>query len=54
LPLKLAEVFDNKIYSPQIGIQFGSPAREHLSVFGNIIFAAVPIAGVDTSEQDRP
>jgi hypothetical protein len=53
LPLKLAEVFDNKIYSPQIGIQFGSPAREHLSIFGNIIFAAVPIAGVDTSEQDK-
>ena len=52
-PLKLARVFDNKIYSPQIGIQFGSPAREHLSVFGNIIFAAVPIARVDTSEQDK-
>ena len=52
-PLKLAQVFDNKIYSPQIGIQFGSPAREHLSVFGNIIFAAVPIARVDTSEQDK-
>jgi hypothetical protein len=27
LPLKLAEVFDNKIYSPHIGIEFGSPAR---------------------------
>ncbi len=26
LPLKLAEVFDNKIYSPHIGIEFGSPA----------------------------
>jgi hypothetical protein len=53
LPLKLAEVFDNKIYSPQIGIQFGSPAREGHSVFGNMIFAAVPITGLDTSARDN-
>jgi hypothetical protein len=53
LPLKLAEVFDNKIYSPEIGIQFGSPARAGHSVFGNIIFAAVPIAGLDKSERDN-
>jgi hypothetical protein len=39
LPLKLAEVFDNKIYSPHIGIEFDSPARQNRSVFGNVIFA---------------
>lgn len=50
LPLKLAEVFDNKIYSPHIGIEFGSPARQGESVFGNVIFAETPIAGVGLSE----
>jgi hypothetical protein len=49
LPLKLAEVFDNKIYSPHIGIEFGSPARQGESVFGNVIFAETPIAGVGLS-----
>lgn len=45
LPLKLAEVFDNKIYSPHTGIEFDSPARQGQSVFGNVIFAETPIAG---------
>jgi hypothetical protein len=51
LPLKLAEVFDNKIYSRHIGIEFGSPARQDQSVFGNFIFAEAPIAGVGLSER---
>jgi hypothetical protein len=46
LPLKLAEVFDNKIYSPHTGIEFGSPARQGQSVFGNVIFAETPITGL--------
>jgi hypothetical protein len=46
LPLKLAEVFDNKIYSPHAGIEFGSPARQGQSVFGNVIFAKTPITGL--------
>ena len=50
LPLKLAEVFDNKIYSPHTGIEFDSPARQGHSVFGNVIFAEIPIAGLDHSE----
>jgi hypothetical protein len=50
LPLKLAEVFDNKIYSPHIGIEFGSPARQSQSVFGNVIFAETPIAGLGHGE----
>ena len=50
LPLKLAEVFDNKIYSPHIGIEFDSPARQARSVFGNIIFAETPMAGLGQGE----
>ena len=50
LPLKLAEVFDNKIYSPHTGIEFDSPARQGQSVFGNVIFAETPIAGPGHSQ----
>ena len=50
LPLKLAEVFDNKIYSLHTGIEFDSPARQGQSVFGNVIFAQTPIAGPGHSE----
>jgi hypothetical protein len=50
LPLKLADVFDNRIYSPHIGIEFGSTARQGQSVFGNVIFAETPIAGLGPSE----
>jgi len=46
LPLKLAHVFNNTIYSPQIGIKFGSPAREGHAVVGNLIFAETPIVGL--------
>jgi hypothetical protein len=47
LPLKLAHVFNNTIYSPQIGINFGSVAREGQAVVGNLIFAQTPIIGLD-------
>jgi hypothetical protein len=50
LPLKLAEVFDNKIYSPHTGIKFDSPARQSQSVFGNVIFAETPIVDPGHSE----
>jgi hypothetical protein len=50
LPLKLAEVFDNKIYSPHIGIKFDSLPRQARSVFGNVIVAETPIAGLDHGE----
>ena len=50
LPLKLAEVFDNKIYSPHTGIEFDSAARQGQSVFGNVIFAETPIAGLGRGE----
>jgi hypothetical protein len=51
LPLKLAEVFDNKIYSPHIGVEFGSPARQGRSVFRNVIFAEIPVAGLGPGEE---
>jgi hypothetical protein len=51
LPLKLAQVFDNQISSPHIGIKFDSPARQGQSVFGNVIFAEIPVAGLDRSER---
>jgi hypothetical protein len=53
LPLKLAEVFDNKIYSPHTGIEFDSAASQGRSVFGNVIFAETPIAGLGPSESDN-
>ena len=53
LPLKLAYVFNNTIYSPQFGIKFGSPAREGHAVLGNLIFAETPITGVDVAAQDN-
>jgi hypothetical protein len=53
LPLKLAHVFNNTIYSPQIGIKFGSPAREGHAVVGNLIFAETPIVGLDIAATDN-
>jgi hypothetical protein len=50
LPLKFAEVFDNKIYSRHVGIEFGSPARQGVSVFGNVIFAETPLVGFDSGD----
>jgi hypothetical protein len=53
LPLRLAQVFDNRIYSPHIGIRFDNPARQGQSVFGNVIFAEIPIAGLDNTASDQ-
>jgi hypothetical protein len=53
LPLKLAHVFNNTIYSPQIGINFGSVAREGQAVVGNLIFAQTPIFGLNIPHSDN-
>src|SRR6516165_2999077 len=53
LPLKLAHVFNNTIYSPQIGIKFSSPARQGHAVLGNLIFAETPITGLDIPATDN-
>jgi len=53
LPLKLAHIFNNTIYSPHIGIEFGSPAREGYAVLGNLIFAETPMAGIEAGPRDN-
>src|SRR6516164_5561736 len=53
LPLRLAHVCNNTIYSPQIGIKFGSPTREGHAVVGNLIFAETPIVGLDIAATDN-
>jgi hypothetical protein len=53
LPLKLAHIFNNTIYSQRIGIKFGSPPREGHAVVGNLIFSETPITGVEVSAQDN-
>jgi hypothetical protein len=53
LPLRLAHVYNNTIYSSQIGISVGSPAREGVIVLGNLVFAAKPISGVGVVEKDN-
>jgi hypothetical protein len=50
LPLKFAEVYDNKIYSPYIGIKFDSLAPQGISVFDNVIVAKTPLVGLIRSE----
>jgi hypothetical protein len=45
LPLKLAHVYNNTIYTQKQGILFGSPALQEDAVEGNLIFAPVPVSG---------
>lgn len=45
LPLELAYVFNNTIYTSQSGIYFGTAARTGDDVMGNLVFAATPIGG---------
>jgi len=53
LPLRLAHIFNNTIYSPQIDIKFGSSPHEGYAILGNLIFAETPIIGVDVAAQDN-
>ena len=45
LPLQTAYVYNNTVYSSQIGISFGNAASVDDAVTGNLVFAATPIAG---------
>jgi hypothetical protein len=45
LPLQLAYVYNNTIYTTQSGIYFGSLARIADAVIGNLVFAATAITG---------
>lgn len=53
LPLKLAYVYNNTIYTSQAGISFGSPAPQGEAVIGNAVFAATPLSGSITNQQDN-
>ncbi len=53
LPLKLAQIYDNRIYSTHVGIEFGSPAREGYSLFGNLILADTPVSGLANTGSHR-
>lgn len=53
LPLELAYVYNNTVYSTQDGIYFGSLASEGDAVIGNLVFAATPISGSIAHESDN-
>lgn len=53
LPLQLAHIYDNTIYTTTQGIQFGSAAGQGDFVVGNLIFAATPIGGPITTMHDN-
>ncbi len=53
LPLKLAYVYNNTVYTTQAGISFGSPAPQGEAVIGNAVFAATPLSGSITNQQDN-
>ena len=45
LPLSVAYVYNNTVYSTNTGINFGSAATSDDGVTGNLVFAATPING---------
>ncbi len=53
LPLKLAYIYNNTIYTSQAGITFGTPAQVAGAVVGNVVFAATPITGTITYQSDN-
>ena len=53
LPLKLAHVYNNTIYSAQTGIWFRDRARDGEAVIGNLVFGAQPISGSGINGRDN-
>lgn len=53
LPLKLAHVYDNTVYSAATGIRFGSAAPQGSAAVGNVVFAATPISGAPADQRDN-
>jgi hypothetical protein len=53
LPLKLAHLYNNTVYTSQKGINFGSRALEGDAVVGNLVFAATPIAGLIVNQSNN-
>jgi len=50
LPLKLADVYNNTVYSAQRGIDIEAPAKAATNVVGNLIFSAKPMSGTVTNQ----
>jgi hypothetical protein len=53
LPLKVALVYNNTIYSAASGIVFGNTASEGDEVIGNVVFAGTPIRGTIANARDN-
>lgn len=53
VPLAMARVYHNTIYTKNGGIHFGSAATESSLVFGNLVFAATPIDGSIGTSRDN-
>lgn len=53
VPLALARIYDNTIYTKNGGIHFGSAATEGSLVAGNLVFAATPIDGPVGTSRDN-
>jgi len=45
VPVAVAHVYNNTVYSPNKGIYFGTSATVEDAVTGNLVFAATPISG---------
>jgi hypothetical protein len=52
-PLKVANVYNNTVYTSGRGIYFGTRAVVADAVAGNLVFAATPIAGSITNQFDN-
>jgi hypothetical protein len=53
LPLNLAYVYNNTVYSTNKGIYFGSAAQAGDNVTGNLVFAATPISGAISNSSNN-
>jgi hypothetical protein len=47
MPLKLAQIYRNRIYTRYVGIKFGNPARQSQFLTDNVILAETPVSGFD-------
>ncbi len=53
LPVELADVYNNTIYTATAGIHFSQAATQGDFVVGNLVFAATPIGGSITVNHDN-
>ncbi len=53
LPVVLAHVYNNTIYTTTAGIRFGTAASQSDFVVGNLVFGATPIGGSITTMHDN-